>query len=377
MELGRAYNRLIEAPPPGSEASQFLGRAVADLAGPGGWIIPVRLSLFAEMVKHRPWIPATLRELGGIEGIGVTFLEETFGAASAPPAHRAHRRAALAVLEALLPEPSSDLKGKLQPSKVLQQAAGYTGRDRDFAELLGILDHELRMVTQVDVEGLHGRRSRARPDNARAALSAQPRFPGAALAPVVDPEGARDGSRARPTLPRGENGAVDQQARGQAASELARMAENPRVRRAQVVDGARAAHDARSLAPPSHALGRGVWPVCGRGDLRLLVNRRLHERAVNEEVRELRSSDWQYLPELLDRMAPDVQVWRGQVERIAQDPSASQEERARAALALARHGPDHLDLLQERLLDAGGPERLVLREELARWAGRLAPRSGT
>ena len=64
----------------------------------------------------------------------MTFLEETFAAPSAPPAHRLHRRAALAVLEALLPQPSSDLKGKLQPSQVLQQAAGYAGRDRDFAD---------------------------------------------------------------------------------------------------------------------------------------------------------------------------------------------------------------------------------------------------
>ena len=117
-ELGRAHGRLADpSPPPGSAASQFLDRAVAELAGPGGRIIPVRLSLFAEMVKNRPWTPATLKDLGGIEGIGVTFLEETFSAAAAPPAHRAHRRAALAVLEALLPEPSSDLKGKLQGSR--------------------------------------------------------------------------------------------------------------------------------------------------------------------------------------------------------------------------------------------------------------------
>ncbi len=125
-----------------ADANQFLDRAVAELAGPGGWIVPVHLSLFAEMVKHRPWTPATLRDLGGIAGIGVTFLEETFAAPGAPPAHRLHRRAAMAVLEALLPEPSSDLKGNLKSGRSLQLAAGYAGRDRDFADLMNILDGE-------------------------------------------------------------------------------------------------------------------------------------------------------------------------------------------------------------------------------------------
>ena len=45
----------------------------------------VRLALFAEMVKGKPWTPATLKEVGGTEGVGVTFLEETFSAATAPP----------------------------------------------------------------------------------------------------------------------------------------------------------------------------------------------------------------------------------------------------------------------------------------------------
>src|SRR5262249_34430439 len=56
-------------------------------------VISVRLSLFADMVKGRPWTPTTLKEVGGAEGIGVTFLEETFSAATAPPEHRLHQKA--------------------------------------------------------------------------------------------------------------------------------------------------------------------------------------------------------------------------------------------------------------------------------------------
>ena len=57
-----------------------------------GKVISVRLALFAEMMKGKPWTPATLKEVGGTEGVGVTFLEETFSASTAPPQHRCTRK---------------------------------------------------------------------------------------------------------------------------------------------------------------------------------------------------------------------------------------------------------------------------------------------
>ncbi len=134
----------------GPQATRFLERAVEELAGPDGRVIPVRLTLLAEMLRHREWTPATLRDLGGFEGIGERFLEETFSAPTAPPAHRTHQRAAQAVLKALLPEPSSDLKGRMRPASALRQAAGYVDRPAEFAELMDLLDNELRMVTPVN-----------------------------------------------------------------------------------------------------------------------------------------------------------------------------------------------------------------------------------
>jgi formylglycine-generating enzyme required for sulfatase activity len=113
----------------------------------------VRLALFAEMVKGKPWTPATLRQVGGSEGVGVAFLEETFSAATAPPPHRLHQKAARAVLKALLPDPGADLKGHMRSHQELQDAAGYAGRPQDFADLMHILDTELRLVTPTDPEG--------------------------------------------------------------------------------------------------------------------------------------------------------------------------------------------------------------------------------
>jgi formylglycine-generating enzyme required for sulfatase activity len=149
-EFGRAFGRLpanpIEVAP---EQDCFLDQAVSGLAQEGE-VIPVRLALFAEMVKGKPWTPETLRQVGGPEGVGVAFLEETFSAATAPPPHRMHQKAARAVLKALLPEPGAELKGHMRSHQELQDAAGYAGRPLEFADLLHILDTELRLVTPTD-----------------------------------------------------------------------------------------------------------------------------------------------------------------------------------------------------------------------------------
>ncbi len=375
IELGRAHGRLGDRPPTfGSEAGQFLDRAVAELAGPGGWIVPVRLSLFAEMVKHRPWTPATLKDLGGIEGIGVTFLEETFAAPSAPPAHRVHRRAALAVLEALLPGPSSDLKGKLQGSRMLQDAAGYTGKDPEFADLMNILDHELRMVTPVDLEGLFA-------DGKEPALAGREPHYQLTHDYLVPPLRQWLTRKERETIPgRARLCLVERTAlwtNNRESKQLPSWREWLSIvlvtRRTSWTAPQRLLMRAATrhhLIRSAMILGAGVVIAAGA----LLTNRRVHEHFVDQEIQKLSSSDWRYLPGLLDRMAPDVKIWRAKVERIARDEKANLDERTRAALALARHGPEHVDFLSQRLLDADIPERSVLREELGRFSQQLVPK---
>jgi serine/threonine protein kinase/formylglycine-generating enzyme required for sulfatase activity len=151
-QFGRAFGRLPEnARDQTKEQDRFLDEAVAGLAHDGK-VISVRLSLFAEMVKSRPWTPATLREVGGTEGIGVTFMEETFSASTAPPEHRLHQKAARAALKSLLPDQGTDIKRRMRPRDELLAASGYAARPRDFDDLLRILDTELRLVTPTDPE---------------------------------------------------------------------------------------------------------------------------------------------------------------------------------------------------------------------------------
>ena len=151
--FGRAFGKLPEKPGDAStEQKQFLTQAISGLSQEGK-VISVRLSLFAEMMKGKTWTLASLKAVGGTEGVGVTFLEETFSAGTAPPEHRYHQKAARGVLKALLPESGTDIKGHMRSHDELLEASGYRSRPRDFDELIRILDSEVRLITPTDPGG--------------------------------------------------------------------------------------------------------------------------------------------------------------------------------------------------------------------------------
>jgi serine/threonine protein kinase/formylglycine-generating enzyme required for sulfatase activity len=148
--FGRAFSALPEQVGQTTrEQQEFLHQAAAELAEDGK-VICVRLALFAEMMKGRPWSPAALRQVGGTTGVGVAFLEETFSAPAANPKHRLHQAAARAVLKALLPQAGTDIRGTMQPRQKLLEVSGYASRPREFEGLLRTLDTELRLITPTD-----------------------------------------------------------------------------------------------------------------------------------------------------------------------------------------------------------------------------------
>jgi serine/threonine protein kinase/formylglycine-generating enzyme required for sulfatase activity len=165
--FGQAYGTLPEkAAERSKDQKSFLDQAIAGLAQDGK-VISVRLALFAEMVKGKPWTPAALRAVGGTEGVGVTFLEETFASPQANPKHRLHQKAAQAVLKALLPRTGADIKGQMRSEAELREASGYAGRPRDFDDLVRILDSELRLITPTDPEGSSTEGQTGRPEGER------------------------------------------------------------------------------------------------------------------------------------------------------------------------------------------------------------------
>jgi serine/threonine protein kinase/formylglycine-generating enzyme required for sulfatase activity len=152
--FGRAYGTLPDGDAgPSDPHTWFLNQAVAGLARDGR-VMPVRLAIFAEMVKGRAWEPATLKAVGGMEGVGVTFLEVALSGPLVPPARRAHQRAAAAVLKALLPEHGTNIRGAVRTRGELLDASAYADRLTEFDDLLQILERELRVISPADPAGI-------------------------------------------------------------------------------------------------------------------------------------------------------------------------------------------------------------------------------
>jgi len=174
--LGKAFGALPASGEKfGKEQRQFLEQATLGLAQEGK-VNCVRLAVFAEMMKARPWTLASLRAVGGAEGVGATYLEETFSAPTAPPEHRYRQQAVRAVLKALLPESGADIKGHMRSYAELLEASGCTASPKEFDALLEILDGEVRLITPTDREGGAGGEGRGASEE-RVPDSANPLVP--------------------------------------------------------------------------------------------------------------------------------------------------------------------------------------------------------
>lgn len=148
-EFGRGYGAL-----PGKTAQlsrdqeKFIEGAIQSLIVQNK-IIPVQLSLFAEMVKSRDWSLSTLGRLGGSIGIGSQFLSESFSVAYAPARQRQHAEAAKSVLKSMLPTTGTDIKTRRRSLEELRAASGYVDRDA-FQSLMTVLESELKLITATD-----------------------------------------------------------------------------------------------------------------------------------------------------------------------------------------------------------------------------------
>lgn len=147
---GRAYGVLPEdRAEMTAEQKSFVEQAVGSLAQDGR-VVCVRLALFAEMTKNLEWGAETLRQVGGARGVGVTFLEQTFGSPSSRPEYLHHEVAGRAVLNALLPARGADIRGQHLPIDHLLTVSGYAERQDEFRDLIRMLDRELRLITPTD-----------------------------------------------------------------------------------------------------------------------------------------------------------------------------------------------------------------------------------
>lgn len=144
--FGRSFGTLPDHP--SREQQKFLETAVQELAQ-DGHIVPVRLAVFAEMVKDKPWTPATLHQFGGMQGIGVAFLEDRLAGPNSHPYLKAHLPLVKGLLQRLLPEGGTEIKGPAKTRQELHSAASDSSSSRDdpVEKVLALLDTETRLIT--------------------------------------------------------------------------------------------------------------------------------------------------------------------------------------------------------------------------------------
>jgi len=150
----RLFGRALECLPEGElskEQQQFIHKSIESLSVDGK-VISVRLSVFADMMKSRPWLISSLNSIGGVEGVGVQFLEETFFSSGASALCKIHHKAAQKVLRALLPSSGSSIKGGMLSLEDLKEVSTYANKPRDFEQLLQLLDSDLRLITPTTQE---------------------------------------------------------------------------------------------------------------------------------------------------------------------------------------------------------------------------------
>lgn len=151
--FGQAFDRLPcgHAADLSGDQQKFLNQAVHELSE-NGRVISVRLSLFADLMKDRDWTLASLLEIGGASGVGLRFLEDTFSTRSAVPERRVIEKPARILLQALLPEPGTEIKGHLRSRPDLAAATGLAESSPRFTRLVDILDQELHLITPSETD---------------------------------------------------------------------------------------------------------------------------------------------------------------------------------------------------------------------------------
>jgi serine/threonine protein kinase/formylglycine-generating enzyme required for sulfatase activity len=373
--FGRAFAALPERPGDlGREQEAFLDQAVGGLARDGK-VIPVRLALFAEMVKGKPWTPATLKAVGGTEGIGVAFLEETFSAATAPPQHRLHQKAARRVLKLLLPDQGADIRGHMRSHQDLQAASGYAHRPADFAELLRILDREVRLVTPTDPEGI--------PDDetgpARETTAGGPSYQLTHdyLVPTL-----------RQWLTRKQRETYRGRAELRLAERATTWAVKPESRHlpawwewltirllTRKKNWTPTQRKMMGVATRFYAV-RGVVAalvLAGAAILAMGLERQQADYTARQ-VDQLITSEIDQVPKIVEELRPHRRWLDAKLVEIIRDPRRGESERLRARLALLPRDPGQIDYLFGRLLAADPDEFLVVRDALSTHREQLAER---
>ncbi|MFN5272330.1 MAG: protein kinase domain-containing protein [Planctomycetota bacterium] len=366
--FGRAFERLPEDRSSWSEDQKaFLNQAVMGLSEKDK-VISVRLALFAEMMKGKLWVPKTIDDVGGVSGVGVTFLEETFGQRHAPIQYRQHQEAVRGLLSALLPASGTDIKGSMQSVDSLKKAAGYEDKPREFEELLEILDKNLRLITPVDDS------SGSEPGTKRSYQLAHDYMVPSLREWLTQKQ--RETKKGRAELKLAERAST--WGANPENKQLPTLWEWLQIRRwtdktkwnkteSQVMVKANRFHGSR-LALLSSAFALLIASAMGA---KSWIDRRETEREQDERVAVLQSADVQRLPDELkkvSRLRPGIDA---KLEKAIEATSGDNEERLKLNVALLGSSPKAREYVADKLPSAQAAQVPILISSLQPYADQF------
>ncbi|MDP1563549.1 MAG: serine/threonine-protein kinase [Pirellulaceae bacterium] len=152
IKYGQAYSQLPDqAAEITPEQDEFLKAVITELAT-ADYVVCVRLSLFAEMFRDRPWTSSELRVVGGVAGIGEKFLEATFGPTSRERRLRSLGTNAQKILGALLPPLGSEIRSGSKSEAELLALTGLENSRPTFQAVLKALDDQLKLITRIEAD---------------------------------------------------------------------------------------------------------------------------------------------------------------------------------------------------------------------------------
>lgn len=152
-EFGRAYDCLPwDLVDLSKEQNQFLDEAIEQLAEEDR-VTSVRLSLLAEMFKDRTWSRQELQRVGGVSGIGETYLQETFSSKDAKPEYRRFSEPVQRILEALLPPVGQEIRDHMRSREQLAENVALA-KPMEFESVLRILNVDTSLIAPTDPESL-------------------------------------------------------------------------------------------------------------------------------------------------------------------------------------------------------------------------------
>lgn len=155
-QFGIAYGKLPEnGVALSADQSDFIDTSIRALSNDGK-VVCARLVLYTEIFKSRDWNLRSFNQIGGTDGVGLTFLLDSFSGEHAPSRYKMHEKNARAVLRHLLPQSGANIRGGASTVSELFEATEYKNDRPRFDDLLLLLDSELRLITPVQTDSIAG-----------------------------------------------------------------------------------------------------------------------------------------------------------------------------------------------------------------------------